>query len=188
MWQSIPRTGSLLLRASRPHSFQRFPLCLLSSHQATLPASSGFPAASSLLPPCLAPCAQRFPAASSLLPPCHAPCAQRFPAASSPPSMPRSLRSAVSCCLLSSLHASPPASSGLPAVPLSSLHASLPASSVSPAASSLLPPCLAPCAQRFTRCLLSPPSMPRSLRPAVYPLSLFPPDPVSPPLKHNKIS
>ncbi len=42
--------------------------------------------------------------------------------------------------------------------------------------------------QRFTRCLLSPPSMLLSLRPAVYPLSLSPPDPVSPPLKHNKIS
>ena len=115
MWQSIPRTGSLLLRASRPHSIQRFTRCLLSSLNALLPASSVSP-----LPP--------------LLPPCHAPCAQRFPAASSPPSMPRPLR---------------------PAFPL---------------------------------CLLSPPSMPRSLRPAVYPLSLSPPDPVSPPLKHNKIS
>ena len=102
MWQSIPRTGSLLLRASRPHSVQRFP------------------AASSLLPPCLAPQASSgLPAASSFLPPCHAPCVQRFPrcllsslyaslpassvlpAASSPPSMPRSLRPAVSRCLLS---------------------------------------------------------------------------------------
>lgn len=46
MWQSIPRTGSLLLRASRPHSFQRFTRCLLSSLHASLPASSGF-----LLPP-----------------------------------------------------------------------------------------------------------------------------------------
>ena len=81
MWQSIPRTGSLLLRASRPHSVQRFPRCLLS-----------------------------------------------------PPSMPRSLRPAVSRCLLSSLHVALLAFSGLPAVPLS------------------------------------------------------PPDPVSPPLKHNKIS
>ena len=80
MWQSIPRTGSLLLRASRPHSIQRFTRCLLSSLHASLPALSGLPAAS------------------------------------------------------------------------------------------------------------SPPSMPRSLRPAVYPLSLSPPDPVSPPLKHNKIS
>ena len=80
MWQSIPRTGSLLLRASRPHSIQR------------------------------------------------------FPAACFPPSMPCSLRPAVS------------------------------------------------------RCLLSPPSMLLSLRPAVSPLSLSPPDPVSPPLKHNKIS
>ena len=79
MWQSIPRTGSLFLRASRPHSIQR------------------------------------------------------FPAACSPPSMPRSLLPAVSCRLLSSLHVALPASSGLPAVPLS-------------------------------------------------------PDPVSPPLKHNKIS
>ena len=42
--------------------------------------------------------------------------------------------------------------------------------------------------QRFPRCLLSSPSMLLSLRPAVYPLSLSPPDPVSPPLKHNKIS
>ena len=99
MWQSIPRTGSLFLRASRPHSFQRFPHCLLSSLHASLPASSG------------------LPAASSFLPPCHAPCVQRFP-----------------------------------------------------------------------RCLLSPPPMPRSLRPAVYPLSLSPPAPVSPPLKHNHIS
>ncbi len=64
MWQSIPRTGSLLLRASRPHSVQRFTRCLLSSLHAllpnrtavsccllsplhaSLPASSGF-----LLPP-----------------------------------------------------------------------------------------------------------------------------------------
>ena len=98
MWQSIPRTGSLLLRASRPHSVQRFPRCLLF-----------------------------------------------------PPSMPCSLRSAVSRCLLSSLHASPPALSGFPAAS-------------------------------------SPPSMLLSLRSAVYPLSLSPPDPVSPPLKHNKIS
>ena len=98
MWQSIPRTGSLLLRAPRPHSIQRFPCCLLSSLHALLPALSG------------------------------------LPAASSPPSMPRSLRPA------------------------------------------------------FPRCLLSPPSMLLSLRPAVSPLSLSPPDPVSPPLKHNKIS
>lgn len=116
MWQSIPRTGSLLLRASRPHSFQRFPRCLLSSLHALLPASSGF-LLPPLLPPCLAPCAQRFTRCPSLLPPCRSPCVQRFP-----------------------------------------------------------------------RCLLSPPSMPRSLRSAVYPLSLSPPDPVSPPLKHNKIS
>ena len=134
MWQSIPRTGSLLLRASRPHSIQRFTRSLLSSLHALLPALSGF-----LLPP------------------------------------------------LSSLHASLPASSGFLLPPLSSLHALPPASGGSPAASSL-PPCLAPCFQRFPRCLLSPPSMPRSLRPAVYPLSLSPPDPVSPPLKHNKIS
>ena len=151
MWQSIPRTGSLLLRASRPHSVQRFTRCLLSSLHASLPASSGF-----LLPP------------------------------------------------LSSLHASLPASSGFPLPPLSSLHASLPASSGYPLPP-LLPPCLAPCVQRFPAASsppsmprplrpavyplsLSPPSMPRSLRPAVYPLSLSPPDPVSPPLKHNKIS
>ncbi len=132
MWQSIPRTGSLLLRASRPHSVQRFTRCLLSSLHASLPASSGF-----LLPP--------------LLPPCLAPCVQRFPAASSPPSMPRSQCPAVSCCLLSSLHALLPALSGLPAAcfppsmprslrsavsplpALSSLHASLPASSGLPA-------------------------------------------------------
>ena len=101
MWQSIPRTGSLLLRASRPHSVQRFTRCLLSSLHASLPASSGYP-----LPP--------------LLPPCLAPCVQRFPAASSPPSMPRPLRSAVyPLPALSSLHATLPASSGLPAVPLS---------------------------------------------------------------------
>ena len=78
MWQSIPRTGSLFLRASRPHSFQRFPHCLLSSLHASLPASSGLPAASSFLPPCHAPCVQRLPAACSLLPPCLAPCVQRF--------------------------------------------------------------------------------------------------------------
>ena len=47
MWQSIPRTGSLFLRASRPHSIQRFPCCLLSSLHASLPASSVSPAASS---------------------------------------------------------------------------------------------------------------------------------------------
>ncbi|MCR5044029.1 MAG: hypothetical protein K6A93_07855 [Bacteroidaceae bacterium] len=76
MWQSILWTGSLLLRASRPHSIQRFTLCLLSSLHASLPALSGF------LPP-------------AFLPPCLAPCAQRFPASSSPPSMPRSLRPAV---------------------------------------------------------------------------------------------
>ena len=77
MWQSIPRTGSLLLRASRPHSVQRFPRCLLSPPSMLLslrPAVSPLPA---------------------LLPPCHAPCVQRFPAASSPPTMPRSLRPAV---------------------------------------------------------------------------------------------
>ena len=112
MWQSIPRTGSLLLRASRPHSVQRFTRCLLSSLHASLPASSGFPLPP-LLPPCLAPSVQRFPAASSppsmpcslrsavyplpaFLPPCLAPCAQRFPRCLlSPPSMPRSLRPAV---------------------------------------------------------------------------------------------
>ena len=44
MWQSIPRTGSLLLRASRPHSIQRFTSCLLSSLHASFPASSGLPA------------------------------------------------------------------------------------------------------------------------------------------------
>lgn len=72
MWQSIPRTGSLLLRASRPHSFQRFTRCLLSSLHATLPASSVSPAASSLLPPCCSPCVQRFTRCPSLLPtPCH---------------------------------------------------------------------------------------------------------------------
>ncbi len=91
MWQSIPRTGSLLLRASRPHSFQRFPRCLLSSLHAllpkrpavyplpplsslhaSLPASSVSPAASSLLPPCCSPCVQRFTRCPSLLPtPCH---------------------------------------------------------------------------------------------------------------------
>ncbi len=133
MWQSIPRTGSLLLRASRPHSIQRFTRCLLSFLHASLPASSGFP-----LPP-LSSLHASLPALSGfplppLLSPCLAPCVQRFPH-----------------CLLSSLHASPPASSGLPAAS-------------------------------------SPPSMLLSLRPAVYPLSLSPPDPVSPPLKHNKIS
>ena len=72
MWQSIPRTGSLLLRASRPHSFQRFTRCLLSSLHAPLPVSSGFPAASSLLPPCCSPCVQRFTRCPSLPPtPCH---------------------------------------------------------------------------------------------------------------------
>lgn len=72
MWQSIPRTGSLLLRASRPHSIQRFPRCLLSSHHASLPALSVSPAASSLLPPCCSPCAQRFTRCPSLPPtPCH---------------------------------------------------------------------------------------------------------------------
>ncbi len=151
MWQSIPRTGSLFLRASRPHSFQRFTRCLLSSLHALLPASSV------------------------------------SPAASSPPSMPRSLRPAVSCCLLSSLHAPLPASSGFLLPPLLPPCLSLCVQRF-PAASSFLPPCLAPCAQRFTRCLLSPPSMLLSLRSAVYPLSLSPPDPVSPPLKHNKIS
>lgn len=71
MWQSIPRTGSLLLRASRPHSIQRFTSCLLSSLHATLPASSGFPAASSP-PPCCSPCVQRFTRCPSLPPtPCH---------------------------------------------------------------------------------------------------------------------
>ena len=138
MWQSIPRTGSLLLRASRPHSVQRFTRCLLSSLHASLPASSGFllpplsshhasPPASSgfllppLLPPCLAPCVQRFTRCPSLLPPCLAPCVQRFPRCLlSPPSMPRPLRSAVyPLPALSSLHATLPASSGLPAVPLS---------------------------------------------------------------------
>ncbi len=141
MWQSIPRTGSLLLRASRPHSVQRFPRCLLSSLHASLPAFSGF-----LLPP-LSSLHASLPASSGfLLPP------------------------------LSSLHATPPASSVSPAASLSSLHASLPASSGFPAACSppsmprSLRPCCSPCAQRFTRC----PSLP--------------PDPVSPPLKHNKIS
>ncbi len=100
MWQSIPRTGSLLLRASRPHSFQRFTLCLLPSLHASLPASSVSPAASS-----------------------------------SPPSMPRSLRSAVS----------PAASSSPPSMPRSLCPA------VSPLPP-LLPPCHAPCVQRFTRC------------------------------------
>ena len=102
MWQSIPRTGSLLLRASRSHSFQRFPHCLLSSLHASLPASSGFP-----LPP-LSSLHALLPASSvsplpPLPPPCLAPCFQRF-----------------TRCLLSSLHVALPASSGLPAVPLSS--------------------------------------------------------------------
>ena len=44
MWQSIPRTGSLLLCASRPHSIQRFTRCLLSSLHVALPAFSGLPA------------------------------------------------------------------------------------------------------------------------------------------------
>ena len=135
MWQSIPRTGSLLLRASRPHSFQRFTRCLLSSLHALLPK---LPAVSCCLlsPPSMPrPLRPAFPPLPPLLPPCCSPCIQRFPAASS-----------------------------------------------------LLPPCHAPCFQRFPRCLLSPPSMLLSLRPAVYPLSLSPPDPVSPPLKHNKIS
>ncbi len=138
MWQSIPRTGSLLLRASRPHSVQRFPRCLLSSLHALLPASSGFPAASSppSMPRSLRPAVSccllsshhaSLPASSGfplppLLPPCLAPCVQRFPAASSPPSMPRSLRSAVS-----------------PLPPL-------------------LPPCCSPCVQRFTRCPSLPPT------------------------------
>ena len=101
MWQSIPRTGSLLLRASRPHSIQRFTRCLLSSLHASLPALSVSP-----LPPLSS--LHALPPASSV-----------FPAASSPPSIPRSLRPAVSRCLLSSLHVALPASSGLPAVPLS---------------------------------------------------------------------
>ena len=72
MWQSIPRTGSLLLRASRPHSIQRFTLCLLSSLHASLPALSGFLLPPPLLPPCLAPCVQRFTRCPSLPPtPCH---------------------------------------------------------------------------------------------------------------------
>ena len=71
MWQSIPRTGSLLLRASRPHSFQRFTRCLLSSLHAPLPVSSGFPLPP-LLPPCCSPCVQRFTRCPSLPPtPCH---------------------------------------------------------------------------------------------------------------------
>ena len=44
MWQSIPRTGSLLLCASRPHSIQRFTRCLLSSLHVALPAFSLRPA------------------------------------------------------------------------------------------------------------------------------------------------
>ena len=121
MWQSIPRTGSLLLRASRSHSIQRFTRCLLSSLHASLPALSGFQ-----LPPLSSlhaslPALSGFPAASSLLPPCCSPCVQRFPRCLlSPPSMPRSLRSAVyPLPPLSSLHVALPASSGLPAVPLS---------------------------------------------------------------------
>ena len=170
MWQSIPRTGSLLLRVSRSHSFQRFTLCLLSSLHASLPASSVSPAASSppSMPRFLRPAVYPLPPLSSL----HAslPALSGLPAASSPPSMPRSLRSAVSPLppLLPPCHT--PCAQRFPrCLLLSSLHASLPASSVSPAAS-------------------SPPSMLLSLRSAVYPLSLSPPDPVSPPLKHNKIS
>ena len=97
MWQSIPRTGSLLLRASRPHSIQRFPRCLLSFLHVALPALSGLPAASSFLPPCCSPCVQRFyplPPLLSLHP--SPPASSVSPAASSPPTMPRSLRSAVS--------------------------------------------------------------------------------------------
>ena len=89
MWQSIPRTGSLLLRASRPHSIQRFTRCLLSSLHASLPASSvspaacfppsmprslrpAFPPLPPLLPPCCSPCVQRFTRCPSLPPtPCH---------------------------------------------------------------------------------------------------------------------
>ena len=153
MWQSIPRTGSLLLRASRPHSIQRFPRCLLSSLHASLPKR---PAVSRcLLSPPSMPRSLRpaFPPLPPLLPPCLSPCVQRFPRCLlSPPSMPRSLRPAVSRCLLSPPSASPPA------VPPPSLHASLPASSVSPAASSLLPPCCSPCVQRFTRCPSLPPT------------------------------
>ncbi len=119
MWQSIPRTGSLLLRASRPHSIQRFTRCLLSSLHALLPASSVSP-----LPP-LSSLHASLPALSGfplppLLPPCCSPCVQRFPAASSPPTMPRSLHPAFPPLPpLSSLHVALPASSGLPAVPLS---------------------------------------------------------------------
>ena len=102
MWQSIPRTGSLLLRASRPHSIQRFTRCLLSSLHASLPALSVSP-----LPP-LSSHHASLPASSvSPLPPfssLHA----TLPASSGFPLPP-----------LSSLHASLPASSGLPAVPLS---------------------------------------------------------------------
>lgn len=121
MWQSIPRTGSLLLRASRPHSFQRFPRCLLSSLHALLPKRPEVYPLPPLLPQCLAPCVQRLPAASS---PSSIP-RSLLPAVSrcllSPPSMPRPLRSAVyPLPALSSLHATLPASSGLPAVPLSS--------------------------------------------------------------------
>ena len=83
MWQSIPRTGSLLLRASRPHSVQRFTRCLLSSLHASLPASSGFllPPLSSLhasLPASSVSPAASFPPLPPLLPPCCSPCVQRF--------------------------------------------------------------------------------------------------------------
>ena len=68
MWQSIPRTGSLLLRASRLHSIQRFTRCLLSSLHALLPKLPAVYPLPAFLPPCLAPCAQRFTRCPSLPP------------------------------------------------------------------------------------------------------------------------
>ena len=133
MWQSIPRTGSLLLRAPRPHSIQRFPCCLLSSLHALLPALSGLPAASSppSMPRSLRPAFPRCLLSSHQA---TLPASSGFPAACSPPSMPRPLHPAVyPQPPLSSLHASLPASSVSPLPPLSSLHVALPASSGFPA-------------------------------------------------------
>ncbi len=145
MWQSIPRTGSLLLRASRPHSIQRFTRCLLSSLHALLPALSGFPAVP----------------LSSL----HASLPKRpavYPLSLFPPSMPRPLH---------------PAFPPLP--PLSSLHATLPASSGLPAASSppSMPRSLRPAVYPLS---LSSPSMPLSLRPAFTRCPSLPPTPCHP--------
>ena len=86
MWQSIPRTGSLLLRASRPHSIQRFTRCLLSSLHASLPASSGF-----LLPP-LSSLHASLPASSGFLLPPLSSLHIALPASSGLPAVPLSPR------------------------------------------------------------------------------------------------